>query len=52
MTEKIVDWDVKPQHNQPREMLKPEPERPGFQHAPKGPADLNVSEKRLIAIIA
>ena len=27
----------------PREMLKPEPERRGFQPLPRGPADVNVS---------
>ena len=30
----------------PREVLKPEPERRGFQHLPRGPADVNVSESR------
>ena len=29
----------------PREMFKPEPERRGFQPLPRGPADVNVSEK-------
>ena len=31
----------------PREMLKPEPERRGFQPLPRGPADVNVSEKHI-----
>ena len=30
-----------------REVLKPKPERPGFQHLPRGPADVNVSEKHV-----
>ena len=37
----------------PREMLKPEPERRRLQPQPRGPADVNVSEKAcLIFIIA
>ena len=28
-----------------KEVLKPEPERRGFQHFPRGPTDVNVSEK-------
>ena len=31
----------------PREVLKPEPERRGFQPHPRGPADVNVSEKHV-----
>ena len=31
----------------PREVLKSEPERRGFQHLPRGPADVNVSEKHV-----
>ena len=31
----------------PREVLKPGPERRVFQHFPRGPADVNVSEKRI-----
>ena len=31
----------------PREMLKPEPERRGFRPLPRGPADVNVSEKHV-----
>ena len=31
----------------PREVLKPEPKRRGFQHLPRGPADVNVSEKHV-----
>ena len=31
----------------PREMLKPEPERRGFQPLLRGPADVNVSEKHV-----
>ena len=30
-----------------RKMLKPEPERRGFQPLPRGSADVNVSEKRV-----
>ena len=33
-------------------MLKPEPERRGFEHLPRGPADDDVLETRLIIIIA
>ena len=35
-----------------REVLKPDPERRGFEHLPRGPADVNVQETRLIIIIA
>ena len=36
----------------PREALKPEPERRGFQHLPRGPADvLNVSEKPVWSLL-
>ena len=35
----------------PREMLKPEPERRGFQHLPWGPADVNVSEKHVWSLL-
>ena len=31
----------------PREMLKPEPERQEFQPLPRGPVDVNVSEKHV-----
>ena len=31
----------------PREALKPEPERRGFQHLSRGPADVNVPEKHV-----
>ena len=31
----------------PREVLKPEPEKGGFQHLPRGPADVNVSERHV-----
>ena len=31
----------------PREMLKPKPERLRFQPLPRGPADVNVSEKHV-----
>ena len=31
----------------PREVLKHEPERRGFQPLPRCPADVNVSEKRV-----
>ena len=31
----------------PREMLKPEPERQGFRPLPRGPVDVNVSEKHV-----
>ena len=30
-----------------REMLNPEPERGGFQPLPRGPVDVNVSEKHV-----
>ena len=30
-----------------REVLKPQPERRGFQHLPRGPADVNVSKKHV-----
>ena len=35
----------------PREVLKPEPERRGFQHLPRGPADVNVSEKPVWSLL-
>ena len=35
----------------PRDVLKPEPERRGFQHLPKGPADVNVSEKHVWSLL-
>ena len=31
----------------PREVLKPEPERQGFQHLPRVPADVNASKKHV-----
>ena len=31
----------------PREILNPEPERRGFQPLPRGPVDVNVSEKHV-----
>ena len=35
----------------PREVLKPEPERQVFQHLPRGPADVNVSEKHVRSLL-
>ena len=35
----------------PREVLKPEPERRAFQHSPRGPADVNVSEKHVWSLL-
>ena len=35
----------------PWEVLKPEPERRGFQHLPRGPADVNVSEKHVWSLL-
>ena len=35
----------------PTEMLKPEPERRGFQPLPRGPADVNVSEKHVWSLL-
>ena len=35
----------------PREVLKPEPERRGFQHLPTGPADVNASEKHVWSLL-
>ena len=32
----------------PREVLQPEPEKRGFQHLPRGPANVNVSEKHVL----
>ena len=34
----------------PREMLKPEPERRGFQPLPRGLVDVNVSEKHVLSL--
>ena len=35
----------------PREVLKPEPERRGFQHLPTCPADVNVSENHVWSLL-
>ena len=35
----------------PREVLKPKPERRGFQQLPTGPADVNVSEKHVRSLL-
>ena len=35
----------------PRDVLKPEPERWGFQHLTRGPADVNVSEKHVWSLL-
>ena len=35
----------------PREVLNPEPERRWFQHLPRGPADVNVSEKHVWSLL-
>ena len=34
-----------------REVLKPEPERRGFHHLPRGPANVNVSEKHVSSLL-
>ena len=34
-----------------REVLKPVPERQGFQHLPRGPVDVNVSEKHVLSLL-
>ena len=36
----------------PREVLKPEPERRGFQHRPRGPTDVNVSAKHVWSLVS
>ena len=35
----------------PREVLKPEPERRGFQYLLRGPADVNLSEKHVWSLL-
>ena len=38
-------------HWTPRAVLKPKPERRGSQHLPRGPADVNVSEKHVWSLL-
>ena len=50
-----IDWNIGIKHDSlcinicwaPRELLKPEPGRPGFQHLPRGPADKSISENHV-----
>ena len=35
----------------PREAFKPKPERRGFQHLPRGPANVNLSGKHVLSLL-